>query len=193
MEKEIDVEHLAGLKSYLERRLKNLEEKVTLFKEYVQAIDTVLTSTSFKVAADLLGESRPKLEEKEQEQAANKVSPSQRTDLTSRADGTRLGEMTTTSTSITIVPAENLKIQVDSGTFNAFFVKRILNSMIDKDDELVKTGKISPKEKISYQVAKNSDGTVKQIVVKNYREDSRQKQILTTIRWTLEKLTQKPT
>jgi hypothetical protein len=80
---------------------------------------------------------------------------------------------------------------VDSGTFNAFFIKKILNSMIDKDDELLKAGKISPKEKMSYQVMRNSDSTVKQILVKNYREDSRQKQILTTIRWTLEKIAEK--
>jgi hypothetical protein len=89
------------------------------------------------------------------------------------------------------VPVENLKIQADSGTFNAFFIKKILNSMIDKDDELIKARKISSKEKMSYQVSKNSDGSVKQIVVSNYREDSRQKQILTTIRWTLEKVSQK--
>jgi hypothetical protein len=191
LDKEIDVEHLAGLKSYLEKRLKDLEEKVILYRGYIQAIDSVLTRTSFKVAADLLGESRPKIEEKEEEKAASKVTPSQRIDLTSRADGTRLGEMTTTSTSITIVPVENLKIQADSGTFNAFFIKKILNSMIDKDDELIKARKISSKEKMSYQVSKNSDGSVKQIVVSNYREDSRQKQILTTIRWTLEKVSQK--
>lgn len=191
MEKEIDVEHLASLKSYLERRLKDLEEKVTLFRSYIEAIDSVLTRTSFKVAADLLKESRPKFEEKKDEQAASKGTATQRTELTSRADGARLGEMATTSTSITIVPSENLKTQVDSGTFNTFFIKKILNRMIDKDEELVKAGKIKPKEKISYRVVKNSDGALKQIIISNYREEDRQKEILTTIRWTLEKISEK--
>jgi hypothetical protein len=192
LEKETDVEHLAALKSYLEKRLKSLEEKVTLYRGYIQAIDSVLTRTSFKVAADLLKEGKPEVEEKEQEQTTSKAATPERTDLMSRADGTRLGEMITTSTAITIVPAEGLKIQADSGTLNSFFIKKILNGMIDKDDELIKAGKISPKEKMSYKVTKNSDGTVKQILVTNFREDSRQRQILTTIRWTLEKMTQKP-
>ncbi|WXG42968.1 MAG: hypothetical protein WED04_02665 [Promethearchaeati archaeon SRVP18_Atabeyarchaeia-1] len=194
MNKEIDVEHLAGLKSYLERRLKDLEEKVALYRGYIQAIDSVLTRTSFKVAADLLKESKAKAEEQGPEiKAAKEVTEGGRIELTSRADGMKLGEMTTSGSLITIVPAENVKIPADSGTFSSFFIKKILNNMIEKDDELIKSGKISAKEKMSYQIAKNSDGTLRQITISNYREDNRQKQISTTIRWTLEKSSQKTT
>jgi hypothetical protein len=192
LNKEIDIEHLAGLKSYLERRLKDLEERAVLYRGYIQAIDTVLTGASFKVAAELFKESRAKGEEKETEYKEPKEATSvQRTVLTSRVDGTKLGEMITTSTLITIVPDDNLRVPADSGTFNAFFIKKILNGMIEKDDELLKTGKINSREKMSYQVAKNSDGTLKQIAISSYREENRQKQISTTIRWTLEKISQK--
>jgi hypothetical protein len=192
LSKEMDVEHLASLKTYLERRLKDLEEKASLYRGYIQAIDTVLARTSFKVAADLFKESRAKEEEKETElQAGKEVGVTQTLELTSRVDGTKLGEMITANASIMITPAENLRFQVDSGTFNAFFIKKILNNMIAKDDELIKTGELDSSQKMSYEIARNTDGTLRQIRISNYREGDRQKQISTTIRWTLEKLSEK--
>jgi hypothetical protein len=194
LDKEIDVEHLAGLKSYLERRLRDLEEKVALYRGYIQAIDSVLTRTSFKVAADLLKESKAKAEGHEPEpKAAKEAAGGRRIELTSRADGGKLGEMTITGALLTIVPAKGVAIPADSGTFSSFFIKKILNNMIEKDDELVKSGKLGEKEKMTYQVTKNADGTLKQITISNYRDENREKQISTTIRWTLEKSFQKAT
>lgn len=192
MEKEIDVEHLADLKSYFERRLVALESRVELYKGYVRAIDSVLTRASFKLAADMLKENQvaPRAKPVEGEVTKEAIG-ARKTDLVSRADGSKLGVVAVSKSSITITPVENVRVPVDSSTFNSFFVKKILSNMIQKDEEQVELGKLTDKDKMGYKVNKNSDGTLKDLVISNYRDESRLKQITTTIRWTLEKVAQK--
>ncbi len=164
-----------------------------LYKEYVSAVDSVLTRSSFKVAAELLketpGTARGKPIERE---VVKETAGAQNSDLVSRADGSKLGLMVISKTSVTITPAENTRIPVDSGTFNTFFIRKILNNMIEKDEDQVKLGKLSEKDKMKYLIEKNSNGTLKELVVLNYRDENRLKQITTTVRWTLEKVSQKP-
>jgi len=192
LDKEIDVEHLAGLKSYLERRLAALENRVEAYKEYIRAIDTVLGRSSFKVAADMLKETPAAVVGKTVEPGvARQPAESYVTDLISRVDGSKLGMMAVSKASITITPVENSRVPIDSGTFNSFFVRRILSNMVQKDEEQVKLRKLSDKEKISYKINRNSDGSFKEIVISNYGDENRLKQITTTIRWTLEKAAEK--
>lgn len=193
MEKEIDVEHLAGLKSYLEKRVAALENKIELFKEYIRAIDSVLTRSSFKLAADMLKETPAATMGKPTErEVAREAAGAYVHDLVSREDGRKLGIMAVSKTSITITPVGNTRVPVDSGTFSSFFIRKILSNMAQKDDEQVELRKLSDKNKISYRIDKNSDGSLKELVISNYRDENRLKQITTTIRWTLEKATQKP-
>jgi hypothetical protein len=192
LEKEIDIEHLAGLKSYLEKRLAALEKKVEAYKGYIHAIDGVLTRSSFKLAADMLKETPAAIAEKPAEhEATRETVGAYVTDLISRANGSNLGIMTVSKTSITITPVGNTRIAIDSGTFNSFFIRRILSNMVQKDEEEVKSRKLSEKDKISYRIDKNNDGSLKELVITNYRDEDRLKQITTTIRWTLEKATQR--
>jgi hypothetical protein len=192
LDKEIDVEHLADLKSYLERRLAALENRVEAYKEYIRAIDTVLGRSSFKLAADMLKETPAAVVGKPVESGTTRqTAESYVTDLISRVDGSKLGMMAVSKTSITITPVGNSRIPIDSGTFNSFFVRRILSNMVQKDEEQVKLKKLSEKDKISYKIEKNADGSLKEMAISNYRDENRLKQITTTIRWTLEKATQK--
>jgi hypothetical protein len=193
LDKQIDVEHLAALKSFLEKRLLALESKVELYKEYIRAVDSVLTQSSFKVADELLKETPVTAGGKSIEREAVKETVSaQKTDLVSRANGGRLGMMAVSKNSVTVTPAGNMSIPVDSGTFNTFFIRKILNNMVEKDEEQVKLGKLGAKDKMKYLIEKNSDGTLKELVILNYRDESRLKEVTTTIRWTLEKVAQKP-
>lgn len=192
MSKPIDVEHLADLKSYLERRLRDLENKVELYKSYIHAVDSVLTSSSFTLAADLLKKVEPKVERKVTViETTEETKGVQRVDLTSRDNRMKLGEINVRGTSLTIVPAQNVRCPVDSGAFNTFFVKNILAGMKDKDEEQVKLGKMNDKEKINYRITKNDDGTLKEVTISNFGDEKRLKRITQTIVWTLEKTVQK--
>nr|MDO8099945.1 hypothetical protein [Candidatus Njordarchaeota archaeon] len=192
MSKQIDVEHLADLKSYLERRLRDLENKVELYKAYIRAVDTVLTGTSFKLAADLFKGYEAKAEQKTNKyETITETTHVRRIDLISRDNRMKLGEMDVSGTSVTIVPAQNVRCPVNSGAFNTFFVKNILAGMKDKDEEQAKLGKISDKERINYRITKNDDGTLKDITISNYGDEKRLKRIIQTITWTLEKTVQK--
>jgi hypothetical protein len=194
LDRQIDVEHLADLKSYLERRLRDLESKVELYRAYVSAVDTVLTSTSFKLAADLLKGSEEKAEQRtEKHETATETTSARRANLTSRDNTTKLGEMELFGTSVTIVPSQNVRCPVDSGAFSTFFVKNILTGLKHKDEEEIKLGRISDDEKIDYRITKNDDGALKGITISNYGDEKRLKRIIETITWTFEKTLQKQT
>ena len=194
MSKQIDVEHLADLKSYLERRLRDLENKVELYKVYIRAVDSVLASSSFKVAADLFKGGEARAEQRmTTDDMTKEATLAQRIALTSRDNRTTLGEMDVSVKSVTIVPAQSVRCPVDSGAFNTFFVKNILAGMSDKDQEQAKLGKISDREKINYKITKNDDGTLKDITISNYGDEKRLERITQTITWTFEKTVQKQT
>jgi hypothetical protein len=194
LSKQVDVQNLADLKSYLERRLRDLENKVELYKVYIRAVDGVLTSASFKLAADLFKGSEAKAEEKITEHGmTTETTHARRIDLSSRDNRMKLGEMDISGTSVTIVPAQNVRCPVDSGAFNTFFVKNILAGMKDKDEEQIKLGKISDEKKINYRITKNADGTLRDIMISNYGDEKRLRRITQTITWTLEKTVQKTT
>jgi hypothetical protein len=192
LSKPVDVEHLADLRSYLEKRLRDLESKVELYKSYIRAVDSVLAKASFTVAADMLGKGEPKVEHEVTvpEKAAD-TKGAQRIDLTSRDNRMKLGQISVHETSLVIVPAQNVRCPVDSGPFNTFFVKNILAGMKDKDEEQVKLGKMNDKEKINFKITKNNDDTLKEITISNYGDEKRFKRITQTIVWTFEKTPQK--
>jgi hypothetical protein len=192
LSKQVDVEHLADLKSYLERRLRDLESKAELCRTYIRAVDTVLASTSFKLAADLMKDSEAKVEQTAAEHDTDKETISvRRTNLTSRDNTVKLGEMELSGKSVTIVPSRNVRCPVDSGAFSTFFVKNILTGLRHKDEEEIKLGRMSDDEKIDYRITKNDDGTLKDIMISNYRDEERLKRITQTITWTFEKTLQK--
>jgi hypothetical protein len=68
-------------------------------------------------------------------------------------------------------------------------VERVLMKMQERDNELVRTGQLSPDCALSYSVVREGD-LIREISVKNV-DLERMKELKSSIRWTLEKMYEK--
>jgi hypothetical protein len=68
-------------------------------------------------------------------------------------------------------------------------VERVLMKMQERDNELIRTGQLSPGRALSYSIVREGD-LIREIFVKNV-DLERMKELRSSIRWTLEKMYEK--
>jgi hypothetical protein len=88
-----------------------------------------------------------------------------------------------------VLPDESKKFSVSTPPFQAFLVERVLAKMQDKDNEMVRTGQLTPDEMFAYNIINEGD-LIREIVLRNVDEE-RLKELKSSIRWTLEKMYEK--
>ena len=92
--------------------------------------------------------------------------------------------------SLEIIPAEGIILNVNTPPFRSFFLNRILEGMKIKDAEKVSQKQIKDTESINYQVEDNN-GSIKKIIIINYREKERLNEIFNTCTWVFTRMIEK--
>lgn len=179
-----EIKRAADLKSWFEGKIFELEEEITRLKEVVLVMDTVLRSTSFKTAAEL-----PDSGKKEEVQG-NKEEKQESVEIRRAKDGKVLGTAKVDSDKVVISIPGDLKLLSATPPFNSFFLNRILEGMKEKDRGQVSQGKLNAKEIIDYLV-EEKDGELKNITIKNYRNQKRLEEIFNTINWAFSRMLEK--
>jgi len=169
-----EVKTLADLKKYLEDELEKRRKEIQQLEKFLGVINTMLAKQSFKPAVALIKEKEPTTREITLKSKSGKL----------------LAYIKIYPTTINIKIPEGLKISPKSPPFKSFFIGQILRKMQQEDLELVKERKIPSGKALEYRI-EISDGNVKEIVIKNYRDEGRLKEIERTIKWTLETILEK--
>jgi len=177
------VKRLAEAKSYIQKRIDELESEVELLKLILSVIDTALSRESFTKAAEL-----PREAPREAPQAplaeADLGAQVSEAAVTSR-DGRELARLVVYEKGLVIKPLMDLP--VDSPPLRSFFVAKVLEGYKRKDEELVSAGEIPEDEAFDYEVTEEG-GLVKEMIVRNYRERRRLDEIRSALRWTLNRV-----
>lgn len=171
---------LMELRSYLETRLKEVEEELERLRILSKIVEEVIVSKSFRVAETL----QPTPQERETPLPASE--PEESIPLKT-AQGASLAAMVVSPPNVRIVPVEELEFSVHTPPFQSFFVSRILEPMRVKDDEAVRKGEFLPENALSYEVVTDGD-VIKEVVIKNYGGETRLQEVKSACRWTLEKM-----
>jgi hypothetical protein len=93
--------------------------------------------------------------------------------------------------SLEIVPAEGIILNVNTPPFRSFFLNRILEGMKTKDAEKVSQKQIKDTELLTYQVDEDNNGSIKKIIIINYREKERLNEIFNTSTWVFTRMIEK--
>ncbi|HEX2067125.1 MAG TPA: hypothetical protein VHF08_00315 [Nitrososphaeraceae archaeon] len=93
--------------------------------------------------------------------------------------------------SVEIVPAEGIILNVNTPPFRSFFLNRILEGMKTKDAEKVSQKQIKDTESLNYQVEEDTNGSIKKIIIINYREKERLNEIFNTSTWVFTRMIEK--
>jgi len=177
MEEQEIVKKLAKLKSFLEKRINELNEEASNLKALAEIVDEYLTERSFKKVEV------PKIEE---EQTPVQVA-SQKVTSIKTVDGVHLGDLIVEEKNLMLNLDPYIKFDANSPPLKAFLIAKVLEPMSKKDEEAVKSGKINENEAFSYAI-EDEGGFVKRILIKNFGDEKRLTELTNAIRWTLRRM-----
>ncbi|MHA1722984.1 MAG: hypothetical protein ACTSXW_07905 [Candidatus Baldrarchaeia archaeon] len=173
---EDEVKTLADLKKYLENELEKRKKEITQLEKFLNIVNNILAKLSFKPAAMLV-------EEKKEPALVKEITLKSKT-------GETLAYMKVYPTMVRITIPQGLNVGVKSPPFRSFFIRQILRKMQQEDLDLVKKGKIPSGKALEYKI-EIENGNVREILIKNYRNEERLNEIEKTIRWALETILSK--
>ena len=176
---EEEIRRLAEARAFFEKRARDLEQELEGLKLILELIDNALASASFKRATEVVkpAEEAPPTEYK-------RVIPLR------AADGTLLANMYIGEDFVQVIPAQGVKLYTSTPPFQSFLVGRIFEAMQEKDREDAQRGKIPPDQIFSYKIVQDGD-ELKSVIIRNYREERRLRELRTAIKWTFEKMREK--
>ena len=88
---------------------------------------------------------------------------------------------------LSIILEDNVGLQVETPPFKSFFLDRIIGEMKKKDSLEAESGRIQ-KDSIIDCIVNKSGTTLREIIIKNYRQKERVNEIINTAAWSLSKM-----
>lgn len=173
---------LAEARSYLQRRIEELESELELLKLLSNLVDAALSQESFVRASELPREAPP-LQAVPARLADLGALLSEST-VVSR-EGRELAKLSVYERGVVVKPSIDLPL--DSPPLKSFFVAKILEGYKRRDEELVRAGELEGEEVFDYEIEEEG-GLVKEIRIRNYRERRRLDEIRSALRWTLNRV-----
>jgi hypothetical protein len=209
-----DIKNAAEIREWLTKQILEKQDEIEKIKITLSLIDSVLKQGSFKTAANL--NFTKKISPNEQNSGMNlqKKIPNQyhekhrgevehmeprkqtveETRLIKRLkDNTPVARFHVTPEEVTILPEDPIRISIETPPFRSFFLNRILQGMINKDQDKINQGQLSESEIITYDIItedQNKD-ILKKIQIKNYRDKERINEIFNTAAWVLTRMLDK--
>lgn len=175
---------LAEVKTYLERRISELNKESATLSSFLEVIDTLLAEKSFRKVEI------PKLETESVTRAPHeeRKTLAERVPLLTSA-GTKLGELIFDGNNLTAIPAGNVRFDVNSPPFRAFMIARVLEPMKARDAEMSREGKLRGKA-FTYEVDQE-DGILKALLMRNFGDEKRLLELKNAVRWTFRRMYEK--
>jgi hypothetical protein len=184
-----EVEDLLKLRKKLEKRLERLKAEAESLKKLLSIVDRELAQKSFKPAALVKPEAPKPVEAPVPPQPATVRPPAQAIPLKA-SDGTLLATMYVAEDEVRVIPSESLTFNINTPPFQQFLITKVLSGMAAKDREAASAGQLLPDQILTYRITQDGD-IIREIIIRNYREERRAATLRNALRWTLEKMYEK--
>ncbi|MGQ0638976.1 MAG: hypothetical protein ACT4N1_06460 [Nitrososphaerota archaeon] len=168
---EKQIRDILELKEWIAEEIEKRQIELERLKGNLTILDSIIKQSSFNKASSLI--SNPD---------KDTVIPIRRS-----GDNAVIANARVTSNEVIIVPSQDIKLDVETHPFKSFFLDRIIGGMESKDNVDVQNGKIDPNSVINCII--NKDGnTIREILIKNYRERERVNEIINTAAWSFSRM-----
>jgi hypothetical protein len=171
---------LAEFKLLLEKKITDGETELESLRILLDHVNQTLLEEGFK-RADLASRKPPKVRPYEREHET--LIPLK------TANGDLLANLYIGQGSMRVLMAENREFSVKTPPFQQFLVERVLEKMRQKDREATAKGDLPHHSNFSYDLAVEGD-VIREITINNIAAD-RQRELKSSIHWTLEKMYEK--
>jgi len=170
-----DTKRAAELKLWLEQRIAELEEELERLRETLSYVDNSLRASTFKQADEMMSESKEAPEMRE---------------LKRDKGGQAIATASITPDAVAIEPKGGVVLKTSTPPFRSFLVGKILQGMKTKDEELIRSGKLTKGGELRFDVDE-ANGAIVKLMIENYGDKSRLNEILSTVSWTFSRMLEK--
>ncbi len=167
------IREILELKERISMEIEKHEEEVEFLKKNLNILDSILKQSSFTKASAL--------------SSSEKLTQQESIPLTKGSEGEVIANAYVTPNQVSIILNEEIGVNYDTPPFKSFFLDRIIGEMKRKDTDEVQNGKIQPESMIDYVINKNGSN-IREIIIKNYRQKERVKEIINTAAWSLTRM-----
>lgn len=173
---------LAEFKSLLEKKIAEAEAELGNLKLLLEFVNKTLLEKGFKRAEI----AKPKPTETP---VVPPVMEYETAVPLKTVTGDLLANLYVSPGSMRITIAEDKTFNIKVPPFQQFLIERVLNKMQEKDRETVSKGELAPENIFSYELILDGD-IIREIVIRNVTLE-RQRELKSSIHWTLEKMYEK--
>jgi len=197
---EDDIKRAAEVREWLIKQISDRQEEVERLRATLSIIDNLLKQGSFKAAvsyglasagnvATAQVQATKEVPSMPKQQPTPQLKSSDSRDirpLKRARDDFWLANAEISPTAVVLVPAPGVNLNVNTPPFRSFFLNRILDGMKGKD---ANQG-IKELDALNYSVDEEN-GTIKRIVINNYRAQDRLQEIFNTSAWVFTRMLEK--
>jgi len=169
------IRDMLELKEELTEKIIKYREQIEKLEKNISVLDTILKQSSFTKASDLT------------RNAAKVIKQERKIAITKSSDGTTIANAFVTNDEVSIILEDNVTLDLNTPPLKTFFVDRIIGEMKKKDIEQVESGVIK-KDDIINCVINDNEGRIREIIIKNYRQEERVDEIINTATWSLTRM-----
>ncbi len=186
---EEQIRDVVAMRDSLIKQIDKHQKAIELLEKNITILDLVLKESSFTKASALGTVKTLEIPTK------NSTTPTEKSEersipITSGSNGKIIANAYITPDQVSIVLEDNMEINADTPPFKSFFIDRIIGEMKRKDSEEAENGKIQKESVIDYIINKNGSD-IREIIIKNYRQNERVNEIINTVGWSLTRMLEK--
>lgn len=194
---EDDIRRAADIREWLIKQISDKQEEVDRLRTTLTIIDNLLKQGSFKAAANIgfatAGTTTTAQVQQTRQAPRQQAAPTLRSSddrdirpLKRAKDDFVLANAEVSPSAVIIVPASGVNLNINTPPFKSFFLNRILDGMKNKDA----SQGIKESDALNYKV-EDDNGTIKRVVINNYRDKERLQEIFNTSSWVFTRMLEK--
>ncbi len=194
---EDDIRRAADIREWLIKQISDKQEEVDRLRTTLTIIDNLLKQGSFKAAANIgfatAGTTTTAQMQQTRQAPRQQAAPTLRSSddrdirpLKRAKDDFVLANAEVSPSAVIIVPASGVNLNINTPPFKSFFLNRILDGMKNKDA----SQGIKESDALNYKV-EDDNGTIKRVVINNYRDKERLQEIFNTSSWVFTRMLEK--
>ena len=176
------IQKMLELKESIVDKMTKHQEELDFLERNLEILDVVLRGSSFTKASSL-----PRKEKVKPEIKIEKEDNPESIPIKKNKDGEVIANAFVTPEQISIILNEGIGLTDEIPPLRTFFIDRIIGEMKKIDSEDVKDGKIDKNSVIDCVINKNGP-SIREIIIKNYRQKERLDEIINTATWSLTRM-----
>ena len=176
------IQKMLELKESIIDKMTKHQEDLDFLEKNLEVLDVILKGSSFTKASAI-----PINEEQTQGVKIEKEIGPESIPIKKNKDGEVIANAFVTPEQVSIILNEGIGLTDETPPLRSFFIERIIGEMKKTDSVDVKEGKIDPSSVIDCVINKNGP-SIREIIIKNYRQKERLDEIINTATWSLTRM-----